>query len=250
MFDRLGNEGPLLTDPYGDIPIKSTFRLSGARKVIARRLGEGWRNSVPVTLHRRLDVQSIERLRTRNSTGAKDLSFIDYVLFALVRALHTSDIMNATFDGETVRIYSTVNLGIAVDSPRGLAVPVLHNAHALSILELRQQRRRLIELVRQWKQRPSDLTGGTFTVSNLGSFGVEYFTPIINPPQVAILGLGQAYRQTHKAVGSTEELRHSATLPVSLTFDHQVMDGALAAEFLIRFQEQIEEIPSLFGITD
>ncbi len=206
--------------------------LRGARRVVARRLSEAHRSCVPVTLHRDIDVNA--RVGAERSAGA----IVDRLLHATVRSLLAHPELNGTFDGEVHRTYRSVHLGIAADTPRGLLVPVLRDAQMLNALQLSEARRAHVQRARAWKHSPEDLAGGTFTVTNLGPLGVDFFTPIVNPPQVGILGLG---RMKHIQWSWTADDAPSkrCLLPVSLTFDHRICDGANAARFLETLQREV-----------
>lgn len=206
--------------------------LRGARRVVARRLGEAHRTCVPVTLHRDLDVTPL--VRAGDSPGM----VVDRLLHATVRTLQAHPELNGTFDGEVHRIYRSVHLGIAADTPRGLLVPVLRDAQALDAAQLSESRRALAQRVRAWKHAPDELAGGTFTVTNLGPLGVDFFTPIVNPPQVGILGLGRV-KQVAVSWTPGEAPDSRSLLPASLTFDHRICDGAYAARFLETLQREV-----------
>jgi pyruvate dehydrogenase E2 component (dihydrolipoamide acetyltransferase) len=158
------------------------------------------------------------------------------VLKTLAHCLRQHPVFNASFDTQTEEIIykEYINVGIAVDSPRGLVVPVIRNVDRLSVLSIAQETSRLAEKVRNVQFAIEDLRGGTFTVTNYGAIGGIWGTPIINVPEVAILGLGRVTPQMRLAEGEGEEhaLESRYILPLSLTFDHRAADGAQAARFL------------------
>lgn len=213
-------------------------KLRSVRRVIARRLSQIWQEAPHVTLHRELDATGLGEARARTGHSA-----IDVILWATTRALVRYPEFNATFDGEVHRLYAGVHLGYAVDTPRGLVVPVLRDAAARGIDGLAAERKRMIATVMEGRFEMSDVEGGTFTVTNLGTMGVDFFTPILNPPQVAILGLGRL-KTAAVGWGPAEAPKVRELLPVSLSFDHRVIDGARAAVFLQAIQE---ELSSLLG---
>lgn len=192
--------------------------LSRRRRFIATRLGAVAHESVMVTLTADAEIRGPGRA-------------VDVLYFALVQVLHSDPALNGTFEADTLRTFSTVNLGVAFEGPQGLVVPVIHGAELLEQGELTQARRDLAGAVRDESLTAADLEGGTFTVSNLGPFGIKYFTPIINPPQLGILGVGAA----RAAEGVT-------TVPLSLTFDHRVNDGVAAARVLKGIQEKLRDV--------
>jgi len=137
--------------------------------------------------------------------------------------------LNAHFLGDKILEFEHVHLGFAVDSPRGLMVPIIHNAHLLSLKEISKEARRLSTACQEETILPDELTGGTFTVTNLGTMGIESFTPILNVPQVAILGICSI---SLKPIMKDNEIKFIPHIGLSLTFDHRAVDGAPAAKFL------------------
>ena len=152
--------------------------------------------------------------------------------------------LNSVLEGNAVRPHQQVNIGIAVDTPQGLLVPVLHQAPGKSIEEIAAESNRLVDAARRGDLGPDDLSGGTFTITNLGMFGVSRFTAIINPPEVAILAVGAIEPRVVPLAGDAVAVRPQLTL--TLGADHRVVDGALAARFLKRLQE-ILETPGLLA---
>jgi pyruvate dehydrogenase E2 component (dihydrolipoamide acetyltransferase) len=146
--------------------------------------------------------------------------------------------LNALFNGETLEVYDDVHMGIAVDTERGLVVPVIHSTVHKGLLELAVERTRLSQRAIEGTLSPEELSGGTFTITNLGTLGVDSFTPIINPPQVAILGIGRI--RSLPAVFE-EQVSIRQMMILSLTIDHRVIDGAPAARFLQDVVQLIEK---------
>ena len=136
-----------------------------------------------------------------------------------------------------MRYFNTVNLGVAVDTPRGLMVPTIFSAEKLSLNDLASSAKSLASAAKEGKISPDSLRGGSFTVTNLGSFGVESFTPVINPPQTAILGVNNIVNRVREANG---ELKMYPAMGLSLTFDHRAVDGAPAARFLKELCDNLE----------
>ncbi|MBP1993999.1 2-oxo acid dehydrogenase subunit E2 [Paenibacillus eucommiae] len=208
--------------PHKEVPLK------GIRKMIAARLGTVWQEAVHVTLHKAVDVTYLYEHKAELT-----YSLMDYFLYGLVQTLKTEQFVgfNGHFDGQILRQFTSVNLGIAVDHPKGLIVPVLHGAEGMELGEFAAKRKELAKRAKDWKQAPQELENGTFTMTNLGTMGIDWFTPILNPPQVAIMGLGRTKVEvTSWSWGDTP--RQRALLPLSLTIDHRVLDGADAARFL------------------
>lgn len=211
-----------------DGPAPRTVReersLTPMRETIARRLHESYTEAVHVTASRTVDAT--ELVAAADDTEA---SVTDLVLRALSDALDAHPAFNATFEDGVHRLYEEHNVGIAVDVEAGLVTPVLADVGSKSVPEVATTRRRLTERMHRGEYTMSDFRGGTFTVSNLGTLGVDSFTPVINPPEVAILGLG---RLTERPRREGEEVVTWKAMTLDLSFDHRVVDGADAARFL------------------
>jgi pyruvate dehydrogenase E2 component (dihydrolipoamide acetyltransferase) len=146
--------------------------------------------------------------------------------------------LNAEFVGEEVRLHPTANVGMAVATDRGLVVPVIRGAERLSVAEIAAARVELVGRARSGKLQQTDLEGGTFTISNLGMYGVEHFIAVLNPPQVAILAVGAI---EDKAVVENGEITVKPLMSLTLTCDHRAVDGSVAAEFLATVRSMLEE---------
>jgi pyruvate dehydrogenase E2 component (dihydrolipoamide acetyltransferase) len=226
------------------IPLKST------RKIIASRLLNSVQTTAQLTLNASADARMLldYRKRLKDSPallGLQDVTINDLVLFAVSRTLLEFPDLNALFADETITQYRKVDLGFAVDTPRGLIVPVIRNAHTLSLKALSQESKRLSTACQDSTVQPDDLAGGTFTVTNLGSLGIETFTPILNPPQVAILGVGNI---NLKAVEEKGEITFIPHLGLSLTINHQVVDGAPGARFLQALSRHLADLELLLAV--
>lgn len=216
--------------------------LRGMRKTIADRLAESYRTAPHVPL--RLDVEMTEAARFREQVlpeierrrGVR-LTYTDLIAAATAAALAEIPALNATLEGDLLRQYPTVNLGIAVALEEGLIVPVVRNAAALSLGELAARTKELAEKARTGRLTGEELTGGTFTITNLGSYGIQSFDPILNPPQVGILGVGAIEERLVPRDGQPVARR---MMTLTLTFDHRAVDGAPAARFLARLRELLE----------
>jgi pyruvate dehydrogenase E2 component (dihydrolipoamide acetyltransferase) len=198
--------------------IKKVGKLTGVQKIIAERLTYGYKNIPQFTLCRKIDVSSVLNLKKDYDAQLNQhLSLIDFIIKALVIALKKFPEFNAVFEGENYKFIKEININLAVAAEKGLMVPVLKNLEEKNIFEIAKIRRDITEKTLEGKLQPQDFEEGTFTLTNLGLQGIEYFTPLINPPQVAILGMGK-----------TENI----SLPLSLTMDHRMLDGAKGANFL------------------
>lgn len=208
--------------------------LRGIRKTIADRMRGSLQDMAQLTLNTSADARAMLAYRKRlkhsdAEMGLQTISINDLLLFVVSRVLLDYPELNSTLSDNTIRQYGNVNLGFAVDTERGLLVPVIRNAHQLSLKELSQETTRLATAVQDGSISADEMSDGTFTVSNLGALGIESFTPIINPPQVAILGVGKA---DLKPVQVGDEVEFSPHMHLSLTIDHQIVDGAPGARFL------------------
>ena len=214
--------------------------LTSIRKTIARRLTEAWQApvfqiSMSADMTRALDLR--ERLVELAKDGPKP-TISDVLTKIAASALIRHRRLNAEFVGDEVRIHPTANVGMAVATDRGLVVPVTRSAERLSIQELAAVRVDLVERARAGKLQQTDLEGGTFTISNLGMFGVENFIAVLNPPQVAILAVGAV---EEKPVVRDGEIRARSLMSLTLTCDHRAVDGADAADFLRTVRSMLEE---------
>jgi len=208
---------------------------SPMRKTIANRLQESYRNAVHVTVSREVDAEAL--LDAVDAAGT-DVSLLDVLLRALSDALDAHPAFNATFEDGTHRLYEEHNVGVAVAIDDGLVAPVVADVGDRTLDGIATERRRLTEAVQAGDYAMTDLRGGTFTVSNLGPLGVDGFTPIINPPQVAILGVNRVQERARPNGEGGVTFRR--TLPLDLSFDHRVVDGADAARFLGTLAEGVE----------
>lgn len=223
--------------------------LSKIEKASGNHVLESLQQSAQFTLTSRVCVDKLLELRRRLKESGERLQMQtvtvnDLFCFAVAKTLPGFKKLNAVWHGQELREYSTVNLGIAVDSDRGLLVPVIQNAEELSLDTLSRKCHELAAKCKSHKQSAQDLSGGTFSVSNLGSYGIEGFTPIINAPQVAILGIGAPVSRLILEKGQVQEI-HEVIL--SLTLDHRAVDGAPGAQFLKELKENIENIDILLG---
>ena len=232
--------------PAAEFPGASTSeKLKGVRKVVASRMMASLQESAQLTLNTTANAAGILAMRkkVKNSDEALGLNKItlnDLVCFAVSRTLPKYPVFNAHLEDGTLTKFEQVHLGFAADTPRGLLVPVIRSAQALSLKQFSAQAKSLAADAIAGTISPDLLGGGTFTVSNIGSFGIETFTPVINRPQTAILGVGTITpRPVVKADG---EIGVEQRINLSLTIDHQVIDGADGARFLKDLVAAIENI--------
>lgn len=205
--------------------------ITGIRKIIFDRMGASARETARVTLTTDADATRLVELHAQLNTqqGEMKFSFTDLLALLVARALAKHPYMNATLHEDGVHQHSFVNLGIAADTERGLLVPVIRDAHRKTLGEIYADIRRLSEAAHTGKISPDDLRGGTFTITNLGAQEIDAFTPIVNQPEIAILGIG---RIAQKPAAFQGQLALRWMVALSLSFDHRIVDGAPAAKFL------------------
>ncbi|GGC55276.1 dihydrolipoamide acetyltransferase component of pyruvate dehydrogenase complex [Haloferax sulfurifontis] len=225
-------------------PVETERPLSGMRRTIADRLGESYREAVHVTVDRRADAE--ELLAAANAADdalGVDVSITDVLLLALSASLDEHPEFNATFEDGVHRLHGEHNVCIAVDIDEGLIAPVVRDVASLSLAELAETRAEVTQRALSGDFTMDDLSGGTFTVSNLGVLGVESFDPVINPPQVAILGVNTIRREAVPTDDGDVAVRR--VISFSLSFDHRIVDGADAARMLGTLVEHVENPWSL-----
>jgi 2-oxoglutarate dehydrogenase E2 component (dihydrolipoamide succinyltransferase) len=222
--------------------------MSRLRKVIADRMVESLRVSAQLTTVVEVDITALARLRERAKAafeareGVK-LSYLPFFTVAVIEALKTHASLNASIEDDTVVYHENVHLGVAVDTPRGLLVPVIHDAGDLNLGGIARRIADVAERTRNNKVTPDELSGGTFTLTNTGSRGALFDTPILNQPQVGILGTGSVVKRPvvveDEHGGDAIAVRWMVYL--ALTYDHRLVDGADAARFLTAVKERLEE---------
>ena len=225
----------------------TTVTMSRLRKVIAARMVESLQVSAQLTTVIEVDVTKISRLRDRAKAsfeareGVK-LSFLPFFSVAVCEALKVHPVLNSSVEGDQITYHGAEHLGIAVDTERGLLVPVIHNAGDLNMGGIARKISDLAARTRENKVSPDELGGGTFTITNTGSRGALFDTPIINQPQVAILGLGAIVKRPMVVRGEDggETIAIRSMVYLGLSYDHRVVDGADAARFLVTLKERLE----------
>jgi pyruvate dehydrogenase E2 component (dihydrolipoamide acetyltransferase) len=225
--------------------------LSNVRKLIARAMHSSLQNSAQLTHHMSADVRKLLEARYRikedlsTGTGKPDITLNDMVCWCVIRALKKFPEANSHFLGDTIRTFNKVHLAIAVDTSRGLMVPAIKNADEMSLQELSRELRQVADTCRKGNINPELIqsTAASFTVSNLGSYGVEMFTPVINLPQAAILGICTIINRPADLGNNT--FGFVPYIGLSLTYDHRAIDGGPATLFLKEIKKQIENFSYL-----
>ena len=217
-----------------------TRPFSGMRQTIAARLGESYREAVHVTVHREADAEALfDATDAADDALETDVSIQDLLVLAISATLEDHPEFNATFEDEVHTLWAEHNVGLAVDVEHGLIAPVLRDVGSKSLETIADERRDLVGSALEGEYTMDDLKGGTFTVTNLGVLGVESFDPVINPPQVAILGVNAISEAPTR--GPNDEVEWRRQLPLDLSFDHRIVDGADAARFLETLVDHLEE---------
>jgi pyruvate dehydrogenase E2 component (dihydrolipoamide acetyltransferase) len=253
-------------------------KVAGVRRVIAERMLASLQTTAQLTLHASADARALQALRARfkgsdPAFGLQGVTINDLILLAVARTLPEHRDLNAHFQGDTLSRFAHVQLGLAVDTPAGLMVPVIRNADQLSLRQISQEAKRLVAACQARRVAPDELRGGTFTVTNLGGLGIESFTPVLNPPEVAILGVSninlkpvlrgdaslESWRSASRAadplsmtgqrVAELDETQVAFVphIGLSLTINHQVVDGAPAARFLQALARNLAAIDLLLA---
>ncbi len=231
--------------PYGET---ETLKLSKIKRLTGQNLSRVWLNLPMVTYHDEADITDLEAFR--NSLNAEKvkgdikITGLMFIIKALVAAMQQFPSFNASLsaNGENLILKKYFNIGIAVDTPNGLVVPVLRNANTKSINELALELAEKSEKARLGKLMPADMQGGCLTISSLGGIGGMAFTPIVNAPEVAILGVTRAKMQP---VWNGKEFEPRLMLPLDLTYDHRVIDGAEGAKFMALLKQNLSDIRRL-----
>lgn len=223
--------------------IKEIVPYAGVRKIIGERLAQSKFTAPHLYFTQKVDLEKLLDLRTQiNAAQEKKTSVTDYIAKAVIKCLQKYPDMNESLLGDKIVKYQSVNLGIAVAAPGGLIVPVIKNANHKSVVELSKEAGVLFEKARNGKLRPDEYTGGTFTISNLGMFGIENFTAIINPPEVGILAVSATKDEAVvvKDGAGNKSIEIRPLMNINLTVDHRVIDGLLAAQFVTEIKRLLE----------
>ncbi|RCW72920.1 dihydrolipoyllysine-residue acetyltransferase [Pseudorhodoferax soli] len=218
--------------------------LSRIKKISGANLHRNWVVIPHVTTHDEADITDLEQFRVQmnkelEKSGVK-ISMLPFMMKAAVSALKKFPEFNASLDGDALVLKNYWHIGFAADTPNGLMVPVIRDCDKKTVPEIAKEMGELAKLARDGKLKPDQMSGGTFTISSLGGIGGIYFTPIINAPEVAIMGVCKSYWKQHSSDGKTYTSR--LTLPLSLSWDHRVIDGAAAARFNVHFANVLADL--------
>lgn len=233
-----------------DGPAYEDVKFSGIRKVISKSMTASLANIPQLTHNFSFDATDIKEYRAKlkanaESLGLPNITLNDFILYAVSRLLLKYPELNAhMLDGETIRYFNDVHLGMAVDTPRGLMVPVIKYANRKSLAQIAAEAKALAKAAQEGTSNPDDLSGGTFTISNLGALNVESFTPVINPPQTGILGVDNIIERVRKVNG---EIDVYPAMGISLTYDHRAIDGAPASRFASELCRTLENFTVLLA---
>jgi pyruvate dehydrogenase E2 component (dihydrolipoamide acetyltransferase) len=227
--------------------VKEIIPVTGMQKTIAERMSQSIKVAAHCSVTIEVDASRMVSLRQRINAKSKaerknEVSFTDILVKAVAIALKENPILNSTLEGDRLKVFEDVNIGVAVDvetdKTSRLLVPVVRRANEKSLTEISEELRSLIEQARRSKLSHEDLTGGTFTITNLGMYRIETFQPIINPPETAILGVGSIIKRPFL---SEQKVKVRPLMHLTLSFDHRVVNGAPAARFMQRLKQILEE---------
>ena len=226
-------------DEFGKIEVKDLPRI---KKISSKQLVKSWTEIPHVTQHDEIDITEMEDFRNSLRdlyTGERiSVTPLAFIMKAVVNALKTFPNFNASLDSENNKIIykKYFHIGVAVDTPHGLMVPKIRNVDKMNIKKIGEELKKVSKLCRELKIDKKEFFGGSITISSLGGIGGSFFTPIINPPEVAILGVGKSFEKIFKQNG---QLISKKMLPISLSYDHRIIDGAEGARFCVHLGESL-----------
>jgi len=225
---------------FGEIEVKPLSRI---KKISGQNLSRNWVMIPAVTYHEDADITDLEAFRVQlnkeNEKSGNKLTMLAFLIKACVKAMQRYPEFNASLDGDNLVLKKYFNIGFAADTPNGLVVPVVKNADKKGVFEIARETGELAKQARDGKLKPADMSGACFTISSLGGIGGTYFAPIVNAPEVAILGVNKS---AMKPVWDGKAFVPRLTLPLSLTADHRVIDGALATRFNVYVAELLADM--------
>jgi pyruvate dehydrogenase E2 component (dihydrolipoamide acetyltransferase) len=229
---------------FGAIEVQPLSRI---KKISGANLSRNWAMIPAVTYHEDADITELEAFRVQinkeneksGDKSAAKLTMLAFLIKACVKAMQKYPEFNASIDGDTLVLKKYFNIGFAADTPNGLMVPVIKNAESKGVFELARETGELAKQAREGKLKPGDMQGACFTISSVGGIGGTYFAPIVNAPEVAILGVNKS---AMKPVWDGKAFVPRLTLPLSLTADHRVIDGALATRFNVYLAQLLADL--------
>ncbi len=225
---------------FGEVEVKPLSRI---KKISGQNLSRNWVMIPAVTYHEDADITDLEAFRVQlnkeNEKSGNKLTMLAFLIKACVKAMQRFPEFNASLDGDNLVLKKYFNIGFAADTPNGLVVPVVKNADKKGVFEIAKETGELAKQARDGKLKPADMSGACFTISSLGGIGGTYFAPIVNAPEVAILGVNKS---AMKPVWDGKQFVPRLTLPLSLTADHRVIDGALATRFNVYVAELLADM--------
>lgn len=239
----------LVKAPAADEVLYEEVKLPNIRKTIARAMKNSLASTAQLTLNTSFDATDILEYRKKikkkkDDWGLSNITINDIIVYAVSRTLLNHKDLNAHLVDDKIRYFKDVNMGIAVDTDRGLIVPTLFKANRLTLNEIAAESKRLIEQAKSGSISPDYLTNGSFTITNLGTLGIESFTPVLNPPQTGILGVNTIVQRVREVDG---DIQVYPSMALSLTFDHCALDGAPAARFLKELKDNLENFSVLLA---
>jgi pyruvate dehydrogenase E2 component (dihydrolipoamide acetyltransferase) len=226
---------------FGPVEAKPLSRI---KKISAANLHRNWVMIPHVTTHDEADITELEAFRVQlnkeiEKSGVK-VSMLAFLIKAAVTSLKEFPDFNSSLEGDNLILKRYYHIGFAADTPNGLVVPVLRDADQKGVVQIAREMGELAKLARDGKLKPDQMQGGTFTISSLGGIGSTYFTPIINAPEVAIMGVCKSFWKFHSSDGKTGAWR--LMLPLSLSWDHRVIDGAAASRFNVHYAKLLADL--------
>ena len=212
--------------------------ISKLKKLVGQRMVSSVQTAPQFSVTVRVDARQMMALREEYAALGKPVRITSMIVYFTAQAIQEHPLINSQYDGDQIILFENCNIGVAVATSDGLRVPVIHRAETLLLSAIDAQLKNITEKARQGKMSPADLADGTFTISNLGMMGVSQFTPILNPPEAAILGVGAPF--AYYVPIEAGDLRLVHMMELTLTSDHRVLDGADAAQFLTTLKKKIE----------
>ncbi|HML03052.1 MAG TPA: dihydrolipoamide acetyltransferase family protein, partial [Candidatus Bathyarchaeia archaeon] len=217
--------------------VKEVIPLAGMKETTAERVSRSFKTAPHSTVIMEVNMSNAAKIRQQ-----KQISYTELLVASVASALRKHSLLNSTLtEDEKIKVYEDINVGVAVATEQGLVVPVIHDADHKTLEEIASKLRELVEKARTGKLSKEDVTGGTFTITNLGMYGVDTFMPIINPPEAAILAAGKI---VDKPMAEQERIVIKPLMALSLAYDHRIVDGAPAAKFLQEIKKALETFTS------